>query len=136
VTTSIGPQGCKVTYFQPPDGVTGHIIDPMLLSEGPPPPPHLLVFGNNVTNAPQPQLQPPSFARSTSPPAFSTPSCAPSPIPVSDENVLPPSQPPPSQKRGPKPSLFSHAAIDKAQASIKLLPKKCTFEESMIDISK
>jgi hypothetical protein len=80
-------------------------MDPMLLSEGPPPPPHLLVFGNNVTNALQPQLQPPSFSRSASPPAFSTPSHALSPIPVSDENVPPPSQPPPSQKRRPKPTL-------------------------------
>ena len=37
---------------------------------------------------------------------------------------------------GPKPSIFSNAAIDKARTSIRLFPKKCTFEESIIDISK
>ena len=123
-------QGWKVTYFQPISGV-GHIIDPTLLSEGPPPPPHLTVFGNNVTNIQQPQ--PPSFVQSPSPPDFSMPlSHAPSPTPVYDENTEPPS----SQKCGPKLSIFSNAAIDKARTSIKLLPKKRTFEESIIDISK
>jgi hypothetical protein len=57
---------------------------------------------------------------------------APSPTPVYDENTEPPS----SQKCGPKLSIFSNAAIDKARTSIKLLPKKRTFEESIIDISK
>ena len=127
-------QGWKVTYFQPISGV-GHIIDPTLLSEGPPPPPHLTVFGNNVTNIQQPQ--PPSFVRSPSLPDFSMPSsCAPSPTPVYDKNTQPPSQPPSSQKCGPKPSIFSNAAIDKARTSIRLFPKKRTFEESIIDISK
>ena len=37
---------------------------------------------------------------------------------------------------GPKPSIFSNAAIDKARTSIRLFPKKRTFEESIIDISK
>ena len=134
VTTGVGPQGRKVTYFQPPSGI-GHIIDPALLSEGPPLPPHLTVFGNDVTNIQQPQ--PPSFVRSPSPPDFSTPlSRTPSPTPVYDENTQPPSQPPSSRKHGPKPSIFSNAAIDKARTSIKLLPKKRTFEESIIDISK
>ena len=132
VTTGIGPQGRKVTYFQPPDGV-GHIIDPSLLTEGPPQPPHLWVFSSNITNMRPPQSPP--FVQSASLPAFSTPSHAPSPIPIGDKNAEPPSQPPP-QKHGPKPSLFSDAAMDKARASIKLLPKKHTFEESIIDISK
>ena len=134
VTTGVGPQGQKVTYFQPPSGV-GHIIDPALLSEGPPPPPYLTVFGNNVTNIQQPQ--PPSFVQSLSLPDFSTPSSrAPSPTPVYDENTQPPSQPPSSQKRGPKALIFSNAAIDKTRTSIKLLLKKRTFEESIIDIFK
>ena len=127
-------QGWKVTYFQPISGV-GHIIDPTLLSEGPPPPPHLTVFGNNVTNIQQPQ--PPSFVQSPSPPDFSMPlSHAPSPTPVYDENTQPPSQSPSSQKRGPKALIFSNAAIDKTRTSIKLLLKKRTFEESIIDIFK
>ena len=117
VTTGVGPQGQKVTYFQPPSGV-GHIIDPTLLSEGPPPPPHLAVFGNNVTNIQQPQ--PPSLVQSPSLPDLSTPSSHPPlPTPVYDENTQPPSQPPSSQKCGPKPSIFSNAVIDKARTSIK-----------------
>jgi len=93
VTTGIGPQGWKVTYFQPSNGI-GYIIDPSLLSKGPPP--HLLVFGNNATNMQQPQS--PLFVWLLSPPDLSIPSsCAQSPIPVGDGNASPPSQPPSSQ---------------------------------------
>jgi hypothetical protein len=136
VTTGIRLQGRKVTYFQPPGGFPhpGHIIDPALLNDELPTSHLVSVFGNYITNVQQQQYQlspPLSFTWSASLPDCLTPPHALTPITVIDKNA-----PPPSQKCGPKPSLLSTAAMDKARASIKLLLKKCTFEESIIDVSK
>ena len=123
VTTGVGPQWCKITYFQPPDSA----IDPALRDlEQPFNTVH--VFGDNTTNVPLPRVPP--TAPIVSLPPLSAPSHVSSFAFADDENV-----PLPSQKCGPKPSPFSNDAMEKARASIKLLPKKRTFEESIIDLS-
>ena len=123
VTTGVGPQGHKITYFQPPDSA----IDPALCDlEQPFNTVH--IFVDNTTNVPLPRVPP------TAPIVSSPPLSAPSHVSsfaFADENV-----PLPSQKCGPKPSPFSDDAMEKARASIKLLPKKRTFEESIINLSK
>lgn len=110
VTTGVGPHGRRVTYMQPPDD---H-IDPAI-RDIPPTHPAARAFGTDIAND--------IFTRDESQAPPSTPFRTPTPAAGS------------SSARGPRAPVFSTAAIKKAKKTISIVPRKRSFEESMVEIA-
>ncbi|KAF7972866.1 hypothetical protein HWV62_16910 [Athelia sp. TMB] len=111
VTTGVGPYGRRVTYMQPPDDQ----IDPALSDIPPTQPPASRAFGTDIANdilTPDVSQAPPSTPFRTPTPAASQ-----------------------SSARGPRAPVFSTAAIENAKKAISIVPKKRSFEESIIEIA-
>jgi hypothetical protein len=123
ITTGVGPHGRRVVFMQPPDD---SVIDPVLRDQELPN--SIRLFGNNITNDSLPTagnaatIQPATPQRENVPPLRMT--TAPS-TPLSS-----------SQKQVPKLSTATEIAMQKARESIKLIPKKCSFEEGILEIQE
>jgi len=117
ITTTLGPQGHKTVWYQPPDNNSN--IDPELLKEsvssaaGYPTPQREWSFGNNASG----------FVNAN----------APGPEPVSQAVNIEKSNMPGSQ-HGPKPSMASRDAIENVCKAISKLPQKCSLADTLMEI--
>ena len=124
LTTGVGPQGCRIVYHQPVDDSN---IDPVLRNLTPGAN-TVRLFGDNLTNTT------PSRVPSPSPPPGSQALSPPPATPVAlsrSSGVLAT-----GSRRGPKPSLLSENMMQAARDSIKLVPKKRSFEEGILELQK
>lgn len=143
VTTGIGPRGREVVYMQNPHprtlspniGRDDIPIDPVLLAMereqfSPPAEPPMPLTPVNVGHPPPGVHVSDPLARHFGTNTTNTPASSQA---LADSDTPPP--PTPSQpKRGPRVSHLSDEALDKAKASIQVVPKKRSFEESIIDV--
>ncbi|KAF7427787.1 hypothetical protein PC9H_007002 [Pleurotus ostreatus] len=143
VTTGIGPRGRSVVYMQDPH--RGALAED-LNRDNIPIDPVLLAMERELFS-PTADLFRPLIPLDDDPPAPGAPivhppgrffgadaTNTPSSSQASADDDTPPPPTPSQSRKGPKVSHLSDEALNKAKASIQVVPKKRSFEESIIDV--
>lgn len=124
ITTALGPNGPKTTYYQPPDSV----IDPQLLDQ--PRASGSRIQAATPSSPTTPESPPPSFSQSMGSNTPNTPFIP--TINYGGEEKIPTLTP----KRSAKPSLMSREALGKAQVAIQKVPAKRTIIDVLSDLQR